>query len=135
MDIQKRWFKRITFFVVLSGFEPLQTEPKPVVLPLHHRTLRSLLFAFWNVSLLRGHFLRLCKGSVFFIFRQIFELLFSKVAFLHSIYVFIVQHSFVGVVRCEFARKVSIKGLIYNHSISCFVNKSDSFLTLLKVPK
>lgn len=25
-------------FVVLSGFEPLQTEPKPVVLPLHHRT-------------------------------------------------------------------------------------------------
>ncbi len=27
------------FCVVLGGFEPPQTEPKPVVLPLHHRTL------------------------------------------------------------------------------------------------
>ena len=27
------------FFVVLPGFEPGQTEPKPVVLPLHHRTI------------------------------------------------------------------------------------------------
>ena len=25
--------------VVLGGFEPPQTEPKPVVLPLHHRTI------------------------------------------------------------------------------------------------
>ena len=25
--------------VVLGGFEPPQTEPKPVVLPLHHRTM------------------------------------------------------------------------------------------------
>ena len=27
------------FNVVLDGFEPPQTEPKPVVLPLHHRTM------------------------------------------------------------------------------------------------
>ena len=27
--------------VVLPGFEPGQTEPKPVVLPLHHKTLLS----------------------------------------------------------------------------------------------
>ena len=27
------------FIVVLPGFEPGQTEPKPVVLPLHHRTI------------------------------------------------------------------------------------------------
>ena len=27
------------FNVVLGGFEPPQTEPKPVVLPLHHRTM------------------------------------------------------------------------------------------------
>lgn len=26
--------------VVLPGFEPGQTEPKPVVLPLHHKTVR-----------------------------------------------------------------------------------------------
>ena len=26
------------FFVVQGGFEPPQTEPKPVVLPLHHWT-------------------------------------------------------------------------------------------------
>ena len=30
---------KLTFFVVLPGFEPGQTEPKPVVLPLHHRTI------------------------------------------------------------------------------------------------
>ena len=29
-------------FVVLPGFEPGQTEPKPVVLPLHHKTILSL---------------------------------------------------------------------------------------------
>ena len=28
-----------SLFVVLPGFEPGQTEPKPVVLPLHHRTI------------------------------------------------------------------------------------------------
>ena len=29
----------LVFCVVLPGFEPRQTEPKPVVLPLHHRTI------------------------------------------------------------------------------------------------
>ena len=29
----------LAFYVVLGGFEPPQTEPKPVVLPLHHRTI------------------------------------------------------------------------------------------------
>ena len=29
----------ISLKVVLPGFEPRQTEPKPVVLPLHHRTI------------------------------------------------------------------------------------------------
>ena len=36
------WFIAVSFnleFVVLPGFEPGQTEPKPVVLPLHHRTI------------------------------------------------------------------------------------------------
>ena len=34
--------------VVLSGFEPLQTEPKPVVLPLHHRTIAGAkIMLFW----------------------------------------------------------------------------------------
>ena len=28
--------------VVLLGFEPRQTEPKPVVLPLHHKTILVL---------------------------------------------------------------------------------------------
>ena len=33
-------FKWVTlFFVVQGGFEPPQTEPKPVVLPLHHWTI------------------------------------------------------------------------------------------------
>ena len=27
------------FYVVVRGFEPRQTEPKPVVLPLHHTTI------------------------------------------------------------------------------------------------
>ena len=31
------------FVVVLPGFEPGQTEPKPVVLPLHHRTILIVL--------------------------------------------------------------------------------------------
>ena len=36
------------FSVVLSGFEPLQTEPKPVVLPLHHRTIAGAkIMLFW----------------------------------------------------------------------------------------
>ncbi len=33
----------VPIFVVQGGFEPPQTEPKPVVLPLHHWT--SMLFA------------------------------------------------------------------------------------------
>ena len=41
------WFIAVSFnleFVVLPGFEPGQTEPKPVVLPLHHRTILIALF-------------------------------------------------------------------------------------------
>jgi len=34
----------ITIKVVPSGFEPEQTEPKSVVLPLHHGTLFGRLF-------------------------------------------------------------------------------------------
>ena len=30
--------------VVSRGFEPLQTEPKPVVLPLHHETSAVVIF-------------------------------------------------------------------------------------------
>ena len=34
--------------VVLGGFEPPQTEPKPVVLPLHHRTIAGAkIMLFW----------------------------------------------------------------------------------------
>ena len=37
----------LDFFVVVPrGFEPRQTEPKPVVLPLHHRTI--LCAFFWK---------------------------------------------------------------------------------------
>ena len=36
---QKKSAFEADFFVVLPGFEPGQTEPKPVVLPLHHRTI------------------------------------------------------------------------------------------------
>ena len=32
----KSFVSTIRAFVGLRGFEPLQTEPKPVVLPLHH---------------------------------------------------------------------------------------------------
>ena len=31
------------FFAVVPGFEPGQTEPKPVVLPLHHTTISLML--------------------------------------------------------------------------------------------
>ena len=49
------------FFVVQGGFEPPQTEPKPVVLPLHH----------WTIALVSG-----CKGSGFLGHYQIFYRLF-----------------------------------------------------------
>ena len=39
VQIKKSVLERTDFFVVLPGFEPGQTEPKPVVLPLHHRTI------------------------------------------------------------------------------------------------
>ena len=37
---------KLPFCVVLGGFEPPQTEPKPVVLPLHHRTMRMQSYNF-----------------------------------------------------------------------------------------
>ena len=36
--IAKAAIYAIAAFVVPTGFEPIQTEPKSVVLPLHHRT-------------------------------------------------------------------------------------------------
>lgn len=33
----------VFFFVVSPGFEPRQTVPKTVVLPLHHETIRGFL--------------------------------------------------------------------------------------------
>ena len=47
-------------FVVLGGFEPPQTEPKPVVLPLHHRTKLR------------------CKGTVYLYSLQIFCRVFAE---------------------------------------------------------
>ena len=41
-DIKKKKGWNPNPFVVLPGFEPGQTEPKPVVLPLHHKTILSL---------------------------------------------------------------------------------------------
>ena len=41
--------KRVALDVVVGGFEPPQTEPKPVVLPLHHRTIMAakvMIFCF-----------------------------------------------------------------------------------------
>ena len=44
MTTKKSAFIKADFFVVvLPGFEPGQTEPKPVVLPLHHRTILIVL--------------------------------------------------------------------------------------------
>ena len=40
---KKSQLSKADFFVVLPGFEPGQTEPKPVVLPLHHRTILIVL--------------------------------------------------------------------------------------------
>ena len=54
------------FFVVLPGFEPGQTEPKPVVLPLHHRTILIVL-----------SFEERCKGSVNECKNQIFSIFLS----------------------------------------------------------
>ena len=42
--------------VVLPGFEPGQTEPKPVVLPLHHKTI----------------LVGMRKGTQYFFYAQIF---------------------------------------------------------------
>ena len=38
-DNNKGGPKGLAHFVVVRGFEPRQTEPKPVVLPLHHTTI------------------------------------------------------------------------------------------------
>ena len=61
------WFIAVSFnleFVVLPGFEPRQTEPKPVVLPLHHRTI---LFASFRKSGAKiEHFIYSCKLLAFF---------------------------------------------------------------------
>ncbi len=40
-------YKKQGFIVVLPGFEPRQTGPESVVLPLHHRTIciHNILFA------------------------------------------------------------------------------------------
>ena len=54
------------FFVVLPGFEPGQTEPKPVVLPLHHRTILIVL-----------SFEERCKGSANERKKQIFSFFLS----------------------------------------------------------
>ena len=44
MNKESQLRAKLTFFVVvLPGFEPGQTEPKPVVLPLHHRTILIVL--------------------------------------------------------------------------------------------
>ena len=49
-----------TFFVVVPrGFEPRQTEPKPVVLPLHHRTI-LMCFLLKSCAKVR-HFIGKCK--------------------------------------------------------------------------
>ena len=47
------------FEVVLPGFEPRQTEPKPVVLPLHHRTILCASFRKSGAKL--GVFIYPCK--------------------------------------------------------------------------
>lgn len=42
-------------YVDLPGFEPRQTEPKSVVLPLHHRSI----FLFWDCKYIA--FFKVCK--------------------------------------------------------------------------
>ena len=55
-EIKKRYIKCISFLlVVLPGFEPRLTEPKPVVLPLHHRTI-AICFLFKSVAKIRSCF-------------------------------------------------------------------------------
>ncbi len=60
--------KLISFFVVLPGFEPREKRPKPVVVPLHHRTILIVLsFEEWRKDYL-------CKGSIIMRKKQIFSL-------------------------------------------------------------
>ena len=69
-DVKKKKGWNPNPFVVLPGFEPGQTEPKPVVLPLHHKTILSskrcssqkrckVTTNFWN------HQIFLIKKSIF----------------------------------------------------------------------
>ena len=56
----------LLFFVVLPGFEPRQTEPKPVVLPLHHRTI-LMCFLLKSAAKIEV-FLYPCKCLLLFLF-------------------------------------------------------------------
>ena len=60
-----RWVN-LSFSVVSRGFEPRQTEPKPVVLPLHHETIGCFVFQ------------KRCKVTTFCWIVQIFLQLFLK---------------------------------------------------------
>ena len=60
-----RWVN-LSFSVVSRGFEPRQTEPKPVVLPLHHETIICFIFQ------------KRCKVTTFYCNYQIFLQLFLK---------------------------------------------------------
>ncbi len=53
------------YFVVLPGFEPGQTGPESVVLPLHHRTIfvRAKLQKYFFKSSLRAFILYICKTT------------------------------------------------------------------------
>ena len=60
----------LDFFVVVPrGFEPRQTEPKPVVLPLHHRTILGCLLLE-----------KLCKDKPFWREIQIFSYFITTIA-------------------------------------------------------
>ena len=68
--------------VVLPGFEPGQTGPESVVLPLHHRTMSYVvLTTTFSFAVQRYAFLRNCQIKIdfFFIFSSTKEIL-----YLHS---------------------------------------------------
>ena len=67
--------------VVSRGFEPLQTEPKPVVLPLHHETSAVVIF-LTPQKYTRGAFLQVlgllfCNQEVVILLSALNEEVFS----------------------------------------------------------
>ena len=47
--------------VVVRGFEPRQTEPKPVVLPLHHKSIFQRTMKTFGIHIFHFHNTKITK--------------------------------------------------------------------------